>query len=60
MEAIYGVMAENNPHEILIVRTRFAITFVSQFPYRHVQVCESSQLHVAQKTEDWHSRRVTV
>jgi hypothetical protein len=38
LREIENAIVEANPHELLVVRTGQAVTFVSQHPYRHIQV----------------------
>lgn len=38
LQEIYDAVQAANPYQVLIVRSKHAITLVSQYPFRHVQV----------------------
>ncbi len=38
LEEIYQAVVDACPHEVLAIRSAFAVTLVSQYPFRHIQI----------------------
>ena len=38
LDEVYNAIVDACPHEVVAIRSAFAITIVSQYPFRHVQI----------------------
>ena len=38
LQEIYFAVTEANPHEVVCFRSKHAVTLVSQYPFRHIQI----------------------
>ena len=38
MEEIFSAVKDACPHPVVVIRSAFAVTIVSQYPYRHIQI----------------------